>query len=180
MRGVITAPNPVITGAFTLLFSFPSDVPLTRADIEVETLEGDALGHAKDSFGGSGSHYHLLCYLPDERAGKSRISVSKAGVEVVPVVVEYDTIKTVRAVWGTPEHVNRTIEVPLTFEPGIRNLRKRNFSMSAPRPFQLYVTDTGYNLVVRAKRGKLMIVVWGAVEKMTGIPATIPPTILEV
>lgn len=180
MRGVITAPEKIITGAFTLLFSFPSDIPLTRADIEVETIEGHALGHAKDSFGGRGSHYHLLCYLPDARAGRSRVSVSKAGVEVAPVIVEYDTVKTVRAVWGTPARVNRNIEVPITFEPGIRNLRKRNFSMSAPRPFQLYVTDTGYNLVVPQKQGNFMIVVWGAVEKATGIPATIPPTILEV
>ena len=180
MRGVITAPKRVVTGAFTLLFSFPSDIPLTPADIKVETLEGHALGHAKDSFGGSGNHYHLLCYLPEARAGRSRISVSKAGIEVEPVIVAYDTIKTVRAVWGTPEPVNRNIEVPLTFEPGVRNLRKRNFSMSAPTPFQLYVTDAGYNLVIPQKTGKFMIVVWGAVEKATGILATIPPTILEV
>ena len=66
----------------------------------LETLEGDALGHTKDSFKGAGKNYHLLCYLPDERKGKSRISIVKDGLIVAPVIVEYDTVRTVHATWG--------------------------------------------------------------------------------
>ena len=40
MRGVITAPTKVISGAFTVLFSFPMDVELTVDDVQVETLLG--------------------------------------------------------------------------------------------------------------------------------------------
>ncbi|MYB94132.1 hypothetical protein F4054_15090 [Candidatus Poribacteria bacterium] len=71
MRGVITAPKNIIKGTFTILFSFPSDIVLTQADIIIETLEGDALGDAKDSFGGGGNHYPPAL-LPDERKEREK------------------------------------------------------------------------------------------------------------
>lgn len=183
MRGVITAPKKVITGAFTLLFSFPSDMVLTAADIQVETIEGDALGHAKDNFGGSGNHYHLLCYLPDARAGKSRFSVTKAGVDVKPVVVEYDTVRTVIATWGTPVKRNRNIEIPVTFDTPIKRLRKQHFRVSEPRcPCQLYGSGDAYDLVVSPARGltRFRVTLSGTVEKTNGLEAVIEANVLEV
>ena len=138
MKGIITAPEGPITGAFTLRFAFWREIELSMADIHVETLEGHALGSMKDSLSGSGKDYHILCYLPEGRKGKSRISVVKDGFEVPPVTVEYDTIRTVRATYGTPIKQNGKIEVPVSFDTPIQHLKKRNFRLSVPAPFQLY------------------------------------------
>ena len=183
MRGVITAPKHVITGAFTLLFAFPSDISLTPADIKVEVLEGDALGHAKDSFGGNGNHYHLLCYLPDARAGKSRFSVVKAGVRVEPVIVEYDTIRTVIATWGTPVKRNQKIDIPVTFNASVKRLRKQHFQVSEPRsPCQLYGHGDAYTLVVSPARAatRFRVTIAGTVQKTSGLAAVIEANVLEV
>ena len=183
MRGVITAPKKVITGAFTLLFSFPSEIVLTPTDIKVETLEGDALGHAKDSFGGGGNHYHLLCYLPDERSGKSLFSVTKAGVDVKPVVVEYDTVRTVIATWGTPVKRNRQIDIPVTFDTPIKRLRKQHFRFSEPRcPCQLYGQGDTYDLVVSPSRAvtRFQVTISSTVQKTNGLKAVIAAEPLKV
>ena len=182
MRGVITAPKRVVTGAFTLLFSFPSDIPLTPADIKVETIEGDALGHVKDSFGGSGKHYHLLCYLPDARAGKSRFSVTKAGVRVEPVIVEYDTVRTVIVTWGTPVKRNRKIDIPVTFDASIKRLRKQHFRVSEPMSYQLYGQGDTYELVVSPARAvkRFRVTISGTIEKINGLRADIQENQLTV
>ena len=182
MRGVITAPKKVITGAFTLLFSFPSDIRLTLDDIQVETLEGDALGHAKDTFGGRGKHYHLLCYLPDARTGKSRVSIAKTGVAVQPVVVEYDTVRTVIATWGTPVKRNRQIDIPVTFDASVKRLRKQHFRLSEPMSYQLYGSGNAYNLVVSPARAltDFEVTLSGTVEKANGLEAIIKVSSLEV
>lgn len=182
MRGVITAPKKVITGAFTLLFSFPSDIILTPADIKTETLEGDALGHAKDSFGGRGKHYHCLCYLPDARAGKSRISIAKTGISVKPVIVEYDTVRTVRATYGTPVQRNGKIEIPVTFDTPIKQLRKQHFRVSEPMPSQLYGLGDAYDFVVSPSPTvtRFQITLSGTVQKTNGLQADIQETVLEV
>ena len=172
MKGVISAPRGIITGAFNIRFGFIRPIELTAADVTVETLEGDALGHTKDAFGGSGAHYHLLCYLPDGRAGKSRIFVNKAGLEVVPVVVEYDTVKTVIATWGTPIRRGAKLEIPIAFDVAIENLKKRNFTFSCACPFQLYGSGDTYSLVVPHRTGQT-VTVSGTVRKMNGIRAEI-------
>ena len=179
MRGVIRAPRKIITGAFSVIFSFIRPIELTAADITVETLEGDALGHAKDTFGGSGANYHVLCYLRDQRSGKSRISVVKAGLVVEPVIVEYDTVRTVRATWGTPIPRGTKVELPIAFDVAIENLRKRNFTFSCPCPFQLYGSGANYSLVVPNRTG-LTVTVSGTVRKPNGVRAEIAETVLEV
>lgn len=183
MKGVIKAPKQVITGAFTMLFSFIRPIEFTAADVHVETIEGDALGCPKDSFGGSGANYYILCYLPDERVGKSRISVRKDGLDVEPVIVTYDTVRTVVATWGTPiRRGNRKVEVPISFDVAIQNLKKRNFRLSIPGPYQLYGADRAYSLLMPAglvNRG-LVLVVFGTVQKHNGIRADIQGTLLEV
>ena len=180
MRGVITDPKRIITGAFTLLFSFWRDVDLTMADIRVETLEGDALGHSKDNFGGSGSNYHLLCYLPDARAGKSRFSVTKAGVDVEPVTVEYDTVKTVHATFGTPAVSGKKVEIPISFDIPIQRLRKTHFRTSLPIPCQLYGGGDAYQLVLSPLVDVFSVSIKGTVEKSNGIKAAIVERTLEV
>ena len=176
MKGVIKAPRNIITGAFTILISFIRNIELTAADIVVETLEGDALGHTKDSFGGSGANYFILCYLPDARKGKSRISVS--GFDVAPVVVEYDTIKTVTVTWGDPMRRGRKIEIPVALDTAIANLRKRNFRLTPAAPYQLYGTGDAYSLVVPESVQRIAIS--GTVRKSNGIQAEIEETLLEV
>ena len=181
MRGVITAPRQIITGAFNILFDFIRPIELTRADIIVETLEGDALGHTKDTFGGSGASYHVLCYLPDGRSGKSRISVNKDGLEVEPVEIEYDTVRTVQATWGTPIRRGRKVEIPISFGVAIENLRKRNFQFSQAVPFQLYGSGDTYSLIVLRRSG-LRVTVVGSVRKVNGVRAEIEarPLVVEV
>ena len=181
IRGVITAPTKIITGAFTLRFSFWRDVELTMADVRVETLEGDALGHSKDCFSGSGSNYYIRCHLLDERkrTGKSRISVTKAGVDVEPVIVVYDTVRTVTATWGTPIQRGSKLELPIAFDVPIQKLKKRNFRCSQPCPYQIYGADSDYALVVPRRTG-LTLTAYGTVRKANGIPAVIETAVLEV
>lgn len=172
MRGVITIPQKIMTGAFNIRLDFIRPIELTAADITVETLEGDALGHAKDTFGGSGANYHVLYYLQDQRSGKSRISVNKAGLTVEPVVVAYDTVRTVRATWGTPIRRGTQVELPIAFDVAIENLRKRNFTFSCPCPFQLYGSGANYSLVFPNRTG-LTVTVSGTVRKLNGVRADI-------
>ena len=183
MNGVITVPKQTITGAFTVLMTFIRDIELTVDDVVITTLEGDALGHAKDHFGGGGADYFMLCYLPDARSGQSRIAIRKAGIAVEPVVVTYDTVKTVVATWGTPIRHGSKIEIPVAFGAAIENLHKRNFTLSPPCPFQLYGTADAYSLVVPEKTaGEVFTVaVAGAVRKANGVRADIiQETLLEV
>ena len=179
MNGVITAPTGIITGAFNLLFDFIRPIELIASDIVVETLAGDALGHPKDSFGGSGARYHILCYPPDGRSGKSRISVVKTGLVVEPVVITYDTVRTVRATWGTPIQRGTKVELPISFGVAIENLKKRNFRFSQALPFQLYGSSDSYSLIVPQRTG-LIVTVSGAVRKANGVRAEIAENQLSV
>ena len=179
MKGVITAPKGIITGAFNILFDFIRPIELTRAEITVETIEGDALGHTKDSFGGSGASYHVLCYLPDGRSGRSRISVNKDGLEVEPVEIAYDTVRTVRATWGTPIRRGTKVEIPISFGVAIEHLKKRNFTFSCPCPFQLYGSGDTYSLIVPQRTG-LIVTVSGTVRKTNGVRAEIQGMVFEV
>ena len=179
MKGVITAPKEIITGAFNILFDFIRPIELVAADVTVETLEGDALGHTKDSFGGRGASYHILCYLPDGRSGRSRISVNKIGLEVESVEIVYDTMQTVQATWGAPIQRGSKVEIPIFFDVAIENLRKRNFQFSRPVPFQLYGSGNVYSLIVPQRRG-LIVTVSGAVRKINGIRVEIEGMRFEV
>lgn len=182
MRGVITAPKKIITGAFTVLFAFIRELELTADDVVVETLEGDALGHHKDTFGGGGRNYHLLCYLPDERTGKSRISVNKEGVAVEPVIVAYDTVRSVLPVWGLPFVRNGKIEIPLTFPCPVINLRKRNFQVSETMQRYVYGAGADYHFVVSPSdiAEGFSVTVSGPVQKENGLDAVIQETVVEV
>lgn len=179
MKGVITAPKGIIIGAFNIRFDFIRPIVLTAADITVETLAGDALGHTKDSFGGSGANYHILCYIPDARLGRSRISVNKADLEVEPIEIEYDTIKVVRPTWGTPIQRGSKVELPVTFDVAIENLKKRNFQFSQASPFQLYGSGDTYSLVFSRRTG-LIITISGGIRKVNGVLASIVETVFEV
>lgn len=176
MKGIIAVPTGIITGAFNIRFNFIREIELTAADITVETLEGDALGHSKDAFGGSGANYHILCYIPDPRAGKSRISVAKDGLEVEPVIVEYDTVRTVHATWGTLIQRGTKVELPVLFDVAIQRLKKRNFRFSLPTPFQLYGTGKDYSLVIPQQRD-FTVTVSGSVRKVSGVDANIEETV---
>ena len=172
MLGVITVGQEVITGAFTITFSFVREIGLTLDDVTITPLEGDALGHPKDTFGSDGvGNYFMLCYLPEGRAGKSHIAVNKTGVTVAPVVVTYDTVRTVRATWGTPVRRGQQLEIPVAFAPPIRNLKKRNVALSPPAPFQIYRTEADYCLLVPDQVRS--VGVSGTVLKQNGIRAEI-------
>ena len=172
MKGIITAPTTIITGAFNIRFAFIRPIEFTMADITIETLEGDALGNPKDAFGGSGANYHILCYPLENRTGRSRISVTKAGVEVEPIEIEYDTVKTVIATWGTPIPRGSKVELPITFDVAIEHLKKRNFTLSQPLPFQLYGSGDSYSIVIPQTPGQTVTVA-GPVRKANGVHAEI-------
>ena len=136
------------------------------ADIHVETLEGHALGSMKDSSAVAVRITISSAISRRGRKGKSRISVVKDGFEVPPVTVEYDTIRTVRATYGTPIKQNGKIEVPVSFDTPIQHLKKRNFRLSVPAPFQLYREngDT-YRVVLPERSSPFGITVSGTVRK---------------
>ncbi|MDE0013111.1 MAG: hypothetical protein OXU36_18345 [Candidatus Poribacteria bacterium] len=177
MRGVITAPANIISGAFNIHISFPSEADLAHADIFIETLEGDALGHEKDTFTGGSNHYHLICYLPDDRKGKSRIHV--LGHEVKPVDIEYDTIRSVILTWGTPSRSGKKTDIPFTLSDAVVNLRKQNFKLSKPARKVLYGTGNAYQLIV-SMTDDFNVTSKGTVEKENGIVATLTAAVIEV
>ena len=172
MIGVISVPGDIITGAFNVLFAFEANVNLIIDDIVFRTLEGDALGHTKDRLGGSGQNYHLICYIPDVRTGKSEISIDKAGVDADPVVAVYDTQETVAVTWGDPVVRDTVIEMPLTFADAVQNIKKRQFRIMPAHRFQMYGTGTNYTLVVQRRKlvNRFSVTVSGTVEKTNGIP----------
>ena len=172
MQGIITVSQEIITGAFVITFSFVREIGFMMDDVRITTLEGDALGHTKDSFGGDGvGNYFILCYLPEGRAGKSRIAVVKDGLTVEPVVVAYDTLRTVRATWGPPVRRGRNIEIPVAFVPPIQNLKKRHVALTPPAPFQIYRTEVGYHLLVPEQVSRVGVA--GTVLKENGVSAEI-------
>lgn len=182
MRGVITVPKKVITGAFTILFSFLRETDFTVDDFRVETVSGDPLGHHKDSFGGRDKNYHALCYLPEGTAGVSRISVVKDGVRVKPVVVEYDTVRTVTVAWAEPRQIkNNKIEIPLALDASVVNLRKSHFTLSRPLKFYLYGSGMEWTLVTAPTQlKKFRVSVSGSVVKHNGLVAAISGSDLAV
>lgn len=179
MRGTIKAPRKIITGAFNIILTFQREVELTIDDIVVELIEGDPLGNIKDSFGGSGKNYHILCYVQDSIQGRSRISIS--GFDVSPVEITYDTMHEIIPLWGQPFRKSNKIEIPLTFPSPIRNLRKGNFQISRSIQHYLYGSDQSYQLLLVPKTNEdFSITVSGNVEKSNGIAVSIDPTVIEV
>lgn len=180
MKGTIKAPKGIITGAFSVIFSFIREVDLTRDGVLVEVIKGDALGHQRDNFGGSGKNYHLLCHLQDGLKGRSRISVT--GHAVAPVEIAYDTVRSIVPVWGDPFVRNGKIEIPLSLPTPVTNLRKRNFRVSrAPARCHLYGAGTDYQVVVSPSgTGDFTVSVAGTVEKENGLAAVIQETVVEV
>lgn len=180
IKGVISAPKGIITGAFTILLTFIREIELTADAIHVETLEGDPLGHTKDNFAGSGKAYHILCYLPDARKGKSRISVP--GFDVPPVIVEYDTIRTIIPTWGAPFKRKGKVELPLLLSEDIVGLRKKHFSISESMLSVLYGSGSEYQFVVSpsSTQTEFSVSVSGSVKKLNGLEAVIQKTVLEV
>lgn len=175
--GSIEVSQKVITGAFTILFTFQRDIDFTMDDIVVETLEGDSLGHSKDSFGGVGNAFFVVCYLPDMRKGISLISVEKEGVQVEPTLVEYDTVTSVNVTWGTPVKNGSRVNLPVFLETPLEILKKRNFSVSPASPFQLYGSGDTYTLSVKSGT---TLTVYGKVRKQNGIDAVIERSVFEV
>ena len=181
IRGVITAPSETITGAFNIRFAFSEWVDLTADDIQIETLLGDPLGDPRDTLKGKDNHYMLQCYIPTAKRGMSRVSLKLAGVTAKPVDIEYDTVKAVIAEWGVPVKKGLRTEIPISFDAPLQHLRKRNFRLSQPLPFQLFLDGEGYRLVVSKRiEGVLSVRVLGSVVKESGVEGYIAESVLEV
>lgn len=183
MRGVITAPTTVITGAFNVRFSFPQNVDFTADNFHVETLSGDALGDVRDHLKGNGNHYMLMCYIPTEKYGRSRVSldleVDGAPVDAKPVEIEYDTVRSIVPVWGTPIERGNKVEIPLTLPAPVVNLDKGNFQVSVPARCHLYGSGREYQFVVSATKD-FDVMLLGRVRKENGLEAVIEATVIEV
>ena len=182
IRGVITAPSRVIRGAFNIRFAFSEWVDLTAADIQIETLLGDALGDPRDRIlQGDNYHYVLQCYIRSAKQGFSRVSLKLPGVSVEPVDIEYDTVKVVTAKWGVPVKKGLLTEIPVAFDAELQHLRKRNFRFSQPLPFQLHRSGDDYCLRISKRfASPLSVFVFGSVVKANEVEAVIEESVLEV
>lgn len=180
MRCVITAPKRFITGAFNILFSFPEEVSLTVDDFRIETLWGDDLGDPRDNLKGGGRHWSFQCYIPENRYGRSRVTLAMLGYSAFPADVMYDTIRSVQIQWGTPILTERTIEIPVWFDYPLQHLRKRNFRISGVGQFQIYRTDGEYLLVIQKRDVGFSVTALGQVVKINGVQAYITESVLEV
>ena len=98
-----------------------------------------------------------------------------------PVEIAYDTVKVVKATWGTPVVSPQKTEIPISFDAPLQHLRKRNFRLSQALPFQLYRFGEGYKIVIPKRiQGVLSVQVLGSVVKESGVEAVIAESILEV
>ena len=181
IKGVISVPKKVITGAFNILFSFSDAVDFTVDNFSIQTLSGDRLGDPRDNLKGKGNHYVFQCYIPTGRCGRSRVVLDHPQVDDAAVDIEYDTVKVVNATWGTPLRSPQKTEIPVSFDCPLRHLRKRNFRLSQALPFQLYVVDEDYKLVIPKRiEGVLSVRVLGNVVKESGVEGYIAESVLEV
>ena len=180
MRGVITVKKKVLTGAFTVIFTFPRQVEFTSENILIKTIEGDSIGCEKDCLSGGGKNYILVCYVQDGLRGKSRISVK--GFAVDPVDIEYDTIDHITAIWGTPIVKRKQIEIPVTLSESVGNLRKVHFHTTANVRVFLYGADNEYKLVLKTPRPNLDFEVFisGKVKKLNDVEVLIKGSLMEV
>ena len=178
--GVITVPQKTIIGTFNIIFSFQHPLIFSMADVEIETLLGDALGDSRDCLTKAGdTHYMFQCYIPTGKCGKSRISVNLPDVSVKPVEIVYDTKRVVVATWGTPVKEVNVVHLPVSVDASLRILKKRNFRLSPAVPYQLYRVGTAYQLLITGPfQGSVTIS--GNVVKTNGVEAYIQESVLEV
>ena len=146
-------------------------------DVEIETLSGDALGSDKDRFTGEGSAYHIICYLPDERVGSSRISVNNPELSVEPVIVEYDTVNRVNATFGEVQRSENKSQISIALDTPISILKKQNIKVFPSMKYRLYGTGDTYTLVFA--NAPEAIVIFGNVEKPNGTQAKITDSVWE-
>ena len=175
MLGGIFAPQEILTGAFSVLFSFNRALDFSRDDIDIQTLEGDALGHTKDTFGGEGAHYYLQCYLQENQLGTSEISLKR--YHAAPVIVQYDTVRTLVPTFGKPFARNRKIEVPILLPAPIIGLKKKHFRVPEGIPYQVFGSGRAYQLLLS---GSGVVTLAGSVRKESGVKAQIVETTFEV
>lgn len=179
IRGTIRVPQNIISGAFPINISFQRPVNLTADDINMELVEGDALGHPKDRFHGDGSDYSIICYLDDNKAGISIVSIDKEGTNVLPEIVRYDTVRYVRIRWHEPVSRNSLFEIPFYVETPVDLLKKRNFLLEPNTRHHIYhLGDNNYKIVCRNPINK--ITAFGQVTKANGVAANIKESVLEV
>ena len=190
MLGGIFAPQEILTGAFSVLFSFNRALDFSRDDIDIQTLEGDALGHTKDTFGGEGAHYYLQCYLQENQLGTSEISLKR--YHAAPVIVQYDTVRTLVPTFGKPFARNRKIEVPILLPAPIIGLKKKHFRVPEGIPYQVFGSGRAYQLLLSGSAAKARhhddsdrvpfaeVTLAGSVRKESGVKAQIVETTFEV
>lgn len=174
MRGSILAPRQLISGAFNINISFQREVDLQRADVVIETIAGDPLGDAKDTFDGSGKQYRLCCYMRDPRQGKSRISVPRFDVPAVEIT--YDTVNEIAAVFLDPylSDSGKRVEVPvLCLGVAIQRLRKRNIEVLPEKQIQVYGEDSEWTVSIKSQDTPVELKLVGRVQKENGLRASL-------
>lgn len=180
VRGTIRVPQRVITGPFSLNISLQRDVEISPEDILFETVEGDPLGHNRDRFfSGDGANYSAYCYIEEQRQGISIVSLDTAGVNVLPQLIQYDTIRKVGVLWGAPVQRGNKLDIPFTLSEPVHLLRKRNFSFERNTPFQIYSLENNRHKVV-CNSGTNKIIIKGNVRKSNGVEAILTESVLEI
>ena len=177
VRCVISAPKKIITGAFNILFSFSEDVDFTTDDFRIETLSGDPLGDPRDRLKGIANHFMFQCYIPTAKYGKSQVSLDMPGVSVEPVEIGYDTVRVVKATWGTPVVSLQKTDVLVLFDTPLQHLRKRNFLISKAMPFKIYRRGDGYLVSVQNRGVPFSIEVAGLITKASGVDGYIEKSV---
>ena len=163
MRGNISVPEGVISGAFNVHIAFEKPVTgFSKSNIRVETLSGQPLGHPSDRFGGSGKDYHLLCYPPENSVGESRVTLQgkvtvldesneQIALENVaaPREIMYDTMRFVTVTFGEALRVGDQVRLPLTLSAPVIGLKKKHFVLPEIPGMKtyLYGADAEYELV---------------------------------
>ena len=177
VRCVISAPKKIITGAFNILFSFSEDVDFTTDNFRIEMLSGDPLGDPRDRLKGKANHYMFQCYIPVAKYGRSRISLDMLDAWAEPVEIEYDTVRVVKAEWGTLVRKRQGVEIPVSFDTPLKHLRKRNFLISKSMPFQLYRRGDAYVVSVQNRGVPFSIEVAGLITKASGVDGYIEKSV---
>ena len=165
MRGNITVPKGIISGAFNIRVSLPKPVQwFSLSNILIETVAGQALGHPSDRFGGGGKDYHLLCYPPENAIGEVRFSLqgnvtvppehTLETLAATPRILTYDTVRIVTVTFGAIVRTGKQLRLPIQLSTPVLGLTKKHFSFEqvsgtnlVGMKTYLYGSDDTYELV---------------------------------
>lgn len=166
MKAILSAPKDIVVGTSNVRIALTEDYNLDASHVVVS---GDV--PAGSRVFGAGRHWYYQFKLVEGQAGAFTVGLSSA-FRATPVVVEYDTVRSVSIRFGTPRQEGRRVVVPISASHALIGLVKSCFRLTgASGRCYLYGRDREYQLVVipNERSGVFRVSVARQVCKASGI-----------